>query len=165
MPSTYEPIATTTLSSSASPITFSSIPSTYTDLRLTFTGAAVGNTAFLLRLNNQSGQLYSQTYFYGEGSGAYAGRYQNATEFDYSANSNLNTTPITFATLDIFSYTNSNYKTVLMDLTKDNNGSGFKFKFGGLYSNTSAISRIDLIAPNANFSIGTTATLYGIKNA
>ena len=34
MPATYEPIATTTLGSAATNITFSSIPATYTDLRL-----------------------------------------------------------------------------------------------------------------------------------
>jgi hypothetical protein len=34
MPATYEPIATTTLGTAAAFITFSSIPATYTDLRL-----------------------------------------------------------------------------------------------------------------------------------
>jgi hypothetical protein len=165
MPSTYEPIASQTIASATTTITFSSIAASWTDLRLTFTGAAAGNTGFWARFNNDSSALYSQTVLRGNGTTVATGRNVNATELEYSFVANLNTTPITFASLDVFSYAASTFKTSLMEFSRDNNGTGNVARYVGLYRSTSAITRIDLISSAQNFSTGTTATLYGIKNA
>jgi len=164
MPTTYDAIATQTLASSASSIIFSSIPSTYTDLRLTFSGARTGTGAYWVRFNNDSSVLYSQTVLYGDGASVSAGGQNNADLLEFSFFTTFNTIPI-FTSIDLFSYSGSTNKTVLMDLAKDNNGSGYVGKYACLYRSTSAINRIDLIAPTNNFAIGCTATLYGIKNA
>ena len=165
MPSTYEPIQSYTLASGTTSITFNSIASSWTDLRLTFTGAAAGNTGFWTRFNNDSSALYSQTVLYGDGSSAISSRNTGATELEWTSFANINTTPIIFASLDLFSYAGGTNKTALMELSKDNNGSGQVARYVGLYRSTSAITRIDLISSAQNFSVGTTATLYGIKNA
>jgi len=162
---TYEPIATQTLASGATSITFNSIASSWTDLRLTFTGAAAGNTGFWTRFNNDSSALYSQSAIYGDGAAVNPARNTGATELEWTSFANINTTPIIFAALDIFSYAGSTYKTSLMELSKDNNGSGHVARYVGLYRSTSAITRIDLISSAQNFSVGSTATLWGIKNA
>lgn len=164
MAATYEPIATQTLGSAASSITFSSIAASWTDLRVVFTGTTTAASGFWARFNNDTSALYSQTTLYGDGASAISNRGVGATEFEYTFMGNLNTTPVTFATMDVFSYAGSTYKTALLSLSKDNNGSGYAIRYVGLYRSTTAISRIDLIA-SGSFAAGTTATIYGIKAA
>ena len=69
------------------------------------------------------------------------------------------------ATLDIFSYAGSTYKTALSQLSNDNNGSGATASTVGLWRSTSAITSINLFMSGTTFQAGTTATLYGIKSA
>ena len=84
MPSTYEPIATTTLGSTAATITFSSIPATYTDLRIALVGSLSGGGNYgNLRFNSDSGSNYSVTILRGNGSAASSARQSNATEILY----------------------------------------------------------------------------------
>ena len=69
-------------------------------------------------------------------------------------------------TLDIFSYAGSTFKTMFVEETADINGSGGLNRRVGLYRSTSAITSINFFAQGvANFAIGSTFTLYGIKNA
>jgi hypothetical protein len=165
MPTTYEPIATTTLGAAAANITFSSIPATYTDLRVVFTGTATGNAGFLVRFNGDSATNYSQTNLVGTGSAASSNRSTSNNNFDFSINNNMNTTPVVFYSLDIFSYAGSTFKTALMEQNHDNNGSGSVVRNVGLYRSTSAITSIALSVSLNNLAAGSTATLYGIKNA
>lgn len=163
MPATYEPIATTTLGSAASSITFSSIPSTYTDLRLVL--VSISTTFPQMRFNNDATALYSWTYVTGTGTAAQSGRFTSATEF--YANTGQSATIPSLYTFDIFSYAGSTFKSFLNTQNNDKNGSGDVVAAVGLYRSTTAISRIDLLANiyGTTFSTGTTATLYGIKAA
>ncbi len=62
MPATYEPLATTTLGSAASSVTFSSISGSYTDLVVVFSGTAGGgNSNLILTFNSDTGSNYSWT--------------------------------------------------------------------------------------------------------
>jgi hypothetical protein len=166
MATTYEPIATTTLSTGASTITFSSIPSTYTDIRLVFAlNTSSNNRAAYLRLNADTGTNYSQTFLSGDGTDALSSRYSNATVFYFTDGGQSSTVP-TFCTLDIFSYAGSTNKTALQTVSGDKNGSGWVHRVVGLYRSTSAITEILITTLNADtFNAGTVATLYGIKNA
>jgi hypothetical protein len=165
MPSTYEPIATSTLGSSNANITFSSIPSTYTDLRFVVTGTSLSAfETLLVRFNSDTGSNYSQTRIVGSGSTATSQRETSATSIRVALGSGFGPTQPSFITVDVFSYTGSTNKTVLAEASTDRNGAGSVERAVGLWSNTSAITTI--LINNANqFNTGTTATLYGIKNA
>jgi hypothetical protein len=58
MATTYEPIATTTLGTAAASITFSSIPATYTDLRLVVMCKLLAHQLLMFRFNSDTGSNY-----------------------------------------------------------------------------------------------------------
>ena len=168
MASTYEPIATTTVAVAATSITFSSIPSTYTDLRIVFVGTgSTSLTNLLARYNGSSAAAYSATYLYGDGTTAGSANSGGANSFQNFTNYNsLSMTIPTMRIIDFFSYAGSTYKTCLWSETSNFNGSGSTVCNVGLWSNTAAITSITLLTNAvATYSIGTTATLYGIKAA
>lgn len=164
MATTYEPIQTYTLGSAASSITFSSIPATYTDLRLVFTGTGSGGNC-LVRFNLDSGTNYSYTRIYGNGSSAASDRGTGNGAVILSTQQGVGSIP-TMRTCDVFSYAGSTFKTCLTDETSDENGSGAVVRGVSLWRNTAAITSILITTGNANtYSAGTTATLYGILKA
>jgi len=166
MPATYEPIATTTLSTAASTITFSSIPGTYTDLRLVLviTGMSAGNRTGI-QFNGDTASNYSTTRLQGDGT--------TASSTDNNTNPNIRITDVNqlstslqFITLDLFSYAGSTFKTALAELSNDRNSAGSVYRSVGLYRSTSAINSLNIMLLSAGtMSTGTTATLYGIKAA
>jgi len=156
---TYVPIATYTASGSTTTITFSSIPQTYTDLRI------ISNLVFsgqiYLQFNGDTGGNYSITYVQGTGSSASSGRTTNQTngmQMGYGVSSNL-----TVFTADIFNYANTTtYKTAL---SRDSDAGGLAQASVGLWRNTSNITSIAVYSPGANYSSTSTFTLYGIASA
>lgn len=164
MPATYEPIATTTLGSAAANITFSSIPATYTDLRVVLVATTTVADAIHLRYNADTGANYSRTVLQGDGSTAASSR-QTGENFIYLTRTNLDTTLPQLFEIDIFSYAGSTNKTCLVASSQDKNGSGVVVREVGLWRSTAAINEVALASFSSTFKIGTTATLYGIKNA
>ena len=163
MPATYEPIATTTLGSAAASYTFSSIPSTYTDLILVFSGAASTSTSYIsLQYNSDTATNYSVTLLRGNGSAASSSRYSSLTEI-YASISATNTTDINNVIFQIQNYSNTTtYKT---SLSRANNASVSTETGVGLWRSTAAINAIKISSPTQNFATGSTFTLYGIKAA
>lgn len=164
MPATYEPIATTTLGSAATNITFSSIPSTYTDLRVVLVakGTVSGNDIELTFNSSTTG--YSRTRLIGNGTTASSSRQTSTTRIIVN-NNGISSAQFNLIEIDVFSYAGSTNKTVLASSSEDENGSGVTGRVVGLWSNTSAITSLKLAVGADNFAIGTTATLYGIKAA
>ncbi len=165
---TFDSIATTTLGSAAATITFSSIPSTYTDLRLVLVAtASSANTVYpRFTVNNDTGSNYSNTTLKANGTTAASDRDTSQSSFilgpfNYVA---VSTTIPTFGAIDIFSYAGSTNKTCLTESNNDLNGSGEITRRVGLWRSTAAINRIDILGNGGNFATGTTATLYGIKS-
>ena len=160
--STEVAIATTTLGSAAANITFSSIPNTYTDLRLVIVGTASANALVTIQFNNDTGNNYSETYLFGSGSSVSTGQVTSANNiYDYSVFTNDSN--VAMVTINIFSYAGSTNKTVLLAGSGDKNGSGRTSREVGLWRSTSAITSVKLFGySGANFNTGTTATLYGI---
>lgn len=159
MPSTYEPIATTTLSGSTSEVTFTSIPATFTDLRLVFVGTSASQ-ALAIQFNGDTSTNYSRTIISGDGTSASSPR---NTSLDRLIIASLNSTPL-LTSLDIFSYAGSTNKTGLINESRDQNGSGLVLRAVGLWRSTSAITSLRLYGYSGSNITGT-ATLYGIKNA
>jgi hypothetical protein len=161
---TYEPIATQTLASAAALITFSSIPATYTDLRLVFVNTGSGGIQYIY-FNNDTTAVYSNTWLIGDGTSASSGSSSAYPRLDLNSQNTAGSTP-QMHTVDIFSYTGSTNKTCLMTTSADFNGSGQTYNQVGLWRKTAALNRIDITLSSSNtYSIGTTATLYGIKAA
>jgi hypothetical protein len=162
MPATYEPIATTTLGTAASTITFSSITSAYTDLRLVVVGTSASSGQLRMQFNGDTATNYSRLYMFGTGASALSG---NQPNLESIRGDTLQTTIPILQAFDIFSYAGSTNKSVLMDLCRDTNGSGQVSRMVGTWRNTAAITSIVLLTSTGNFEIGTTATLYGILKA
>ena len=166
---TYAPIATTTLASDGN-FTFSSIPGTYTDLRVVLVGTSTNNnsnTGFLMFNGDTwaSATNYSTVYISGYGSGSSSGMYNSTAAIRTSVNSNTSTSLPFIHTYDIFSYAGSTYKTVLAYTAADNNGGGASNVCVGLWQSTAAITSLSVINANYGYKIGTVATIYGIKAA
>lgn len=173
MPATYEPIATTTLGSAASSITFSSIPGTYTDLVLVTLlrengGSNSPGSNMEVSVNNDSGTNYSWTRTFADGTGVSSSRFTSqaymsiATAAGGATSSNI----FGLSILNFFSYAGSTNKTILSSHGVDANGSGWVFNSVGLWRSTSTITSIKINnASGNNFAANSTATLYGILKA
>jgi hypothetical protein len=157
---TYEPIATAS-PSGTSDITFSSIPGTYTDLRLVLSMQAVsGSLQPALTLNGDTGTNYSNTRLVGDGSSATSARQTSQTEMTLSNNVTATTVPAIFIA-DIFSYAGSTNKTVLCEAGSTSHVERKVL----LWRNTAAITTIKINVYGVNVASGSTITLYGIKAA
>ena len=164
---TYDKIATQTLASAASSITFSSIAASWTDLRLVFSliGTVAGNTV-RMQLNGDTASNYSETFMYGDGTTA-ASSYNTSVTFLTLGVGGTSTFP-KLKTLDFFSYAGSTFKSLLLTSSDDQNAAGsYVSRHIQMWRNTSAITSINLYLSGVGqtFAAGTTATLYGIRAA
>jgi hypothetical protein len=157
---TYTPIATATGTGSATTITFSSIPSTYTDLVLIINGSgASGSYNATLQFNGDTGSNYSFTYLVGNGSIVQIGR---NTNYPYVVAGYMPSGTVSTTIVNINNYSNTTtYKTTL---SRENTANSETGAWVNLWRNTAAINSIAVIN-SGNWSSTTTATLYGIKSA
>jgi len=162
--STYEPIASTTLGSSASSVTFSSIPQTYTDLVLITEGIGASGGSYdvdmNVRLNSDTGGNYSFTYFYGNGSTTNANRGTNTSNGIIGG---VNDSGRSMSICHFNNYSNTDtYKTFIARINRPT----LVAAFVNLWRSTSAISTIYLYPDSSkSFAAGFTFTLYGITAA
>ena len=170
MATTYEPIATTTLTSNNT-VDFTSIPQTYTDLVLVANvrGARADTIDILnINFNSDTSSIYSYTYMYGTGSTAGSFGLGNPSvgyigiEYIVAANEAANCfTPVI---MHFNNYSNTTtYKTAIVrnDIAQNRTSATV-----GLWRSTSAISSIQLKGQlTSNLATGSTFTLYGIKAA
>ncbi len=155
-------IATNTLASAAASIDFTSIPATYTDLRLVIVATAASDTNMCLQFNGVTTTVYSGTFLRGNGTSATSGRLTNWDSVILDTPTGISTTIPHMFTADIFSYAGSTNKTVLGTEAADRNGSGGVNASVNLWRSTAAITSIKVYAAGANLNTGTIATLYGI---
>lgn len=159
---TYVPLFSTTLGSAQASVTFSSIPSGYTDLVLIYNGSSVSNTQSLdVRVNSDSGSNYSLTALYGDGTSATSFRLSNYT---YGRVANFGTTRGT-AIAQFMNY--SNTTTNKTWISRSNDSSADVIAFVNLWRSTAAITSITLqnIGGGLNIAAGSTFALYGILAA
>lgn len=159
-------IASTTLSTASSTVTFSSIPATYTHLQIRAMAKVTGTStpSVAIKFNSDAGANYRNHYLYGDGSSVVAGTAASgnaaviASDFE-GAN------VFGIVVLDILDYANTNKYKVTRSLSgKDNNGDGWVILRSVLWTNSSAISQIDLTdAGGQNFKTYSSFALYGVK--
>lgn len=166
MTSTYEKIATNTIASVTTSISFSSIPATYTDLVLVYSSRSQGGYDYQnssIRFNGDSGSNYFYTQMQGNGSTTSALSQTSLTSIPSGAD--IGTTQSGIWSVNIVTiqnYSNSTtYKTVL---DRVNATPSFTLARVGLWSSTAAINSITVLRDDSNgFSVGSIFTLYGIK--
>ncbi len=170
MAMTYEPIATQTLSSAAATITFSSIPSTYTDLVLiTSLKSSATPTAYspTLYINGDTDKThYSYTAMYGDGSSGVSFEWTTSTSTQHGAMAiAVSATNFNIGIINIQNYANTTrYKPII---TRSGDPANVTYATVGQRLNTEAITSISLYGADGNkdFTAGSTFTLYGIKAA
>lgn len=159
--STYTPIATTTLSSTATSVTFSSISGSYTDLILVGSLNTSAALDYWYRLNGDTGTNHSNTRIIGNGSTASSSRGANSDRTYINAVGS--TTGQHQFIIHLLNYSNTTtYKTQLVRF--DNAGQELNARVG-LWRSTSAITTILIQTDSSTFTSGSTFTLYGITCA
>ena len=170
----YESIATVTVSSAQSTITFSSIPSTFKHLQIRgiarTTNAVAADQVKMAMNGDTSASKYTFHTLLGNGTAAGAD--------GYGINTVAGVTPIVRMTgasatsgifgvtvVDILDYTDTNKnKTVRCLDGYDSNGSGEIQFTSGMYVSTNAITSLDItLQGSGNFAQYTSFALYGIR--
>jgi hypothetical protein len=167
---TYTQIGTAQVvgSGGSSNITFTSIPSTYTDLVLKVSARlASGAGFFLLDFNGLSTANFSNRVIEGNGASAYSfvsGNTNYATGLVGASD-----TASTFTSTEFYipNYAGSANKGISIDGVTENNGTTAYADLAGLqWANSAAITEIKLTTSSAaNFAQHSTAYLYGVSNA
>jgi hypothetical protein len=164
---TYTPLATVTLGSTASSVTFSSIPATYRDLIvvLSVRSTRANDLDFMAaRLNGDGGTNYSDVNMFGDpnnstnsqsGSGA---TYLNMVNIDAASRPAGTFSPVVLQIMD-YSATDK-HKTYLIR----GNQISYPEARAGRWASTSAVSSIVVSVPynSAQFATGTTLNLFGV---
>ena len=166
----FESIATTTLGSSTSTVTFSSIPATYKHLQIRYmarTDRANNEDIVLVRFNSDTGSNYSRHFLYGDGASVGVGGAANQTYILTDGCTGASATSGIFGVglVDVVDYANTNKFKTLRGLTAyDRNGGGLVVVNSGNWRSTSAITSITITSFNsANFVQYSHFALYGIK--
>lgn len=161
---TYSLIASQTLGTANTTVTFSSIPATFTDLILITNGAVSSGAAnWNLQVGNGSvdtGTNYSETDLWGTGSVAASARGSNQSNILLNSYGYLDTTFSANVICNLLDYSNTTtYKTFIQRANNATNGTHVGV---GLWRSTAAINTIKIMTGNT-FVTGTTFKLYGIQ--
>lgn len=163
--STNVPIASVTLSSAESSITFADIPQTYTDLVLISNiKGDTGNVGLNYQFNSDTASNYSTTILAGNGTSISSDRYSSQTSAFFTSNYGAGTNDWVTVTSNIQNYSNSTTcKTILSRWSK---ATGQSTAAVALWRKTpEAISNIKISSIGVNFISGSTFSLYGINAA
>ena len=173
MATTYTLINSNTLASTTDSVTFSSIPSTFTDLVLKISargGDAQTYEIINLRFNGSEVANYSNTTLLGSGSTVTSFRDVDDNSVTLRILNGNTSTANTFGSMEIYipSYTALIYKPVSSFGASESNATSpiYMATIAGLWRNTSTITSI-FIRPNSGngWLTGSSFYLYGISNA
>ena len=175
MASTYTLISSQVLASSASTVTFSSIPATYTDLVLRVSARDNDTGAFQqlrITFNGDTATNYSYTNLYGTGSSAFSigPATANFNYINFQSSDSNGATANSFGSSELYipSYTVSQNKPVSMFSVSETNATATNMgATAGLWRNTAAITSLTMVPAftSGNFLTGSSFYLYGIKNS
>lgn len=168
MANTYTLIASSTVGAGgAATISFSSIPSTYTDLVLKIS-ARTNSGYYVDDLNlSYNGSSSNLTWRVVQGNGSAASSASGST-YRAGLTDGGTATSSTFGNTDIYipNYAGSNYKSASADVVMETNATASLVELGAtLWSQTAAINALSISSTGGNFVQYSTAYLYGVKNA
>lgn len=172
MANTYTLISSYTASTSPTSFSFTSIPQTYTDLKLVLSlrgsrSAFYSNISVLV--NGSSSAIYDMKWLYSSSGTVTNYSYTGDTELGQYVNGSTSNSS-TFNNLDMhfLNYTNSENKVISVDnAVEDNSTSTFLLIESELARTTSAITSLTINGSGNNYTFAnnSTAYLYGIKNS
>lgn len=164
--STYTPISTYTFPSAAASHTFTAISGAYTDLVIVTNFALTNNDVYAhyVQVNGDTGNNYSRTILYGDGTNAGSARQATVNSCYFGTwNDNMDTTDRAVTTIFFNNYSNATtYKTIMAryNVATKETGAGV-----GVWRNTAAITSIKIETNSTTYIAGSTFTLYGIAAA
>jgi hypothetical protein len=154
---TYTPLATVTLGSSASSVTFSSIPATYRDLIVVIQGTVASGANVSLRFNSDTGSNYSFVYMFGSGTSTASASGTDSAILGGGFNSSV----ISQAIFQVMDYSATDKHKTTLNRTDEPNGAAYAW--AGRWANTAAITTLLVRMTNGtNFNSGATFNLYGV---
>jgi hypothetical protein len=160
-------IATTTLSSNSSTITFSSVPQVYKHLQIRAVHQSTAASWTNISLNSDTtASNYVMHRFSGDGATAFAESYVSSNQRRF-----FTSYPSPYwcsSVIDILDYTDTNKNTTVRGLHSwvGDGASGFDGEanyISNLWLNTAAVSTIDITIPGQNFTQYSKFALYGIQ--
>ena len=166
MANTYIQIGSTITAGAGgtSSVSFTSIPQTYTDLVIKFSSRN-SDSSVRIRFNSAT-TGYSETLIYGSGTTAASTNTSAQTSLVWGVSNNTSTLANTFSSGEIYipNYTAAINKFILMDsVTEANTAAADQYMDAGLWSNTAAITQIDLFGTGSpHFIQYSSFSLYGI---
>jgi hypothetical protein len=169
---TMTKLASTTVGAGGvSSVIFSNIPQSYTDLKIIISGrTSDGNTGTIANIKfNGSTTGYSSRYFHGRGDTTTGGTGStSAGDIGRFPGVNSPVTNSLFSNTEIYvtNYSGNTYKPYSVDSsTEANQTIAYLIATSGLWSNSSAITSVEISSSAGTVSQYSTFTLYGIKNA
>ena len=163
--SSYVALATTTLGSAASSVTFSSIPATYKDLIVIANASGtVNDQGMRLRFNGDSGSNYSTVAMGAWPNTGFSFQTTTTHALFYSIQIGVNTngihTPVIGQIMDYAA--TDKHKTLLTRANGQNNTVTETTALATRWANTNAITSMVFTLSSGNFAIGSTFSLYGV---
>jgi len=177
MANTYTLISSNTLTTTTSSVTFSSIPATYTDLKVVGSTRSSTSDQTLLYRFNASTSNYTSKYLGGTGTAAESASFTTLTAgaggtWGRIGNAGVNastTTATTFSNWELYiqNYASANNKSSSFNsVTENNTTAAFAELDAPLWSDTTAITSVGFAVYNTgSFVQYSTFYLYGIKNS
>lgn len=163
---TWSQIASTLVTSTTGTVTFSSIPQTYTDLRVIWSGRMQASTDNLMfaYINGDTAANYIGALFYADGTAAPSGNYRTADTpgvlmWRIPTSSNA-TGFFNHGVVDYQSYTNTTaYKTFFSNRSSESTG------LSAIWKNTAAITSLSFtMTGTSGWLANSVFTLYGIRS-
>jgi hypothetical protein len=171
MATTFTLIKTYTLASAAASFDFTSIPSTYTDIKILVSGrtnSTNSNDYGIVQFNGDtSSSNYSYKQLYGDGTNAASsgGAVTGMLAFRFDGGT---ATASTFGNGELYipNYAGSSQKSGSSDGVSENNATtAITSFFASLWTGTAAINSIKITPSSGSFVTYSTASLYGILKA
>ena len=156
-------------SAGAASVTFSNIPATFTDLNLVFSARNSDATAvrdFRVQFNSDTAANYFNMEVYGISGSAGSGS-NTTNQIQGACNADTSTASLfTNISLYVPNYASSNHKSISIDnATENNSTSDAQLRLiASKWSNTAAITSIQITTNSGNYMQYSTFSLYGISS-